>query len=83
MANLLKVSSAFGRAMETVNTAGMCTTIYPVLRASRTDGMSDRQLDNVVTAAAEGYAFPTNLDLDQPVGPLAPQSQARRCSQVG
>jgi hypothetical protein len=26
-------------------------------------------------AAAEGYAFPTNLDSDQPIGSLAPPSQ--------
>ena len=29
-----------------------------------------------MTAAAEGYAFPTNLDLDQPVGAMAPPTQA-------
>jgi hypothetical protein len=33
-------------------------------------------LDNVVAACAEGYPFPTNLDLDPPVGGLAPPSQA-------
>jgi hypothetical protein len=26
-------------------------------------------------ATAEGYAFPTNLDSDQPIGSLAPASQ--------
>ena len=29
-----------------------------------------------MAASAEGYAFPTNLDRDQPVGGLAPQTQA-------
>jgi hypothetical protein len=29
-----------------------------------------------VAASAEGYAFPTNLDRDQPIGGLAPQTQA-------
>jgi Na+/serine symporter len=38
-------------------------------------GASQRELDNVVVATAEGYAFPTNLDLDQPIGSLAPPSQ--------
>jgi hypothetical protein len=28
-----------------------------------------------VNATAEGYAFPTNLDRDQPIGSLAPPSQ--------
>jgi hypothetical protein len=40
----------------------------------RHDGALD--LDNVIAASAEGYAFPTNLDRDQPIGGLAPQSQA-------
>ena len=31
---------------------------------------------NVIAACAEGYAFPTNLDLDQPVDGLAPPTQA-------
>jgi hypothetical protein len=30
----------------------------------------------VVAASAEGYAFPTNLDRDQPIGGLAPETQA-------
>ena len=31
--------------------------------------------ENVVLATAEGYAFPTNLDSDQPIGSLVPPSQ--------
>jgi hypothetical protein len=31
---------------------------------------------NAVAASAEGYAFPTNLDRDQPLGGMAPPSQA-------
>ena len=33
-------------------------------------------LRNVVAATAEGYAFPTNLDLDPPVDGTAPPTQA-------
>jgi hypothetical protein len=33
-------------------------------------------VENVVAASAEGYTFPTNLDKDQPIGGLAPQTQA-------
>jgi ectoine hydroxylase-related dioxygenase (phytanoyl-CoA dioxygenase family) len=69
MANLLQVSSAFGRAMETVDRTAMVEALYPVLR-----DLPD--VANVVAASAEGYAFPTNLDRDQPVGGLAPQTQA-------
>jgi hypothetical protein len=36
----------------------------------------DGSVDDVVAASAEGYAFPTNLDHDQPIGGLAPQTQA-------
>jgi ectoine hydroxylase-related dioxygenase (phytanoyl-CoA dioxygenase family) len=70
MANLLQVSSAFGRAMETVDRTAMSLALYPVLRAF------PGNVHNVVAASAEGYAFPTNLDHDQPIGGLAPQTQA-------
>jgi ectoine hydroxylase-related dioxygenase (phytanoyl-CoA dioxygenase family) len=74
MANLLQVSSAFGRAMETVDRTAMCRALYPALRAG---GADERALRNVVAASAEGYAFPTNLDRDQPIGGLAPETQAQ------
>lgn len=74
MANLLQVSSAFGRAMESVDRTRMATALYPVLlRLAKDDPAA---VDNVIAATAEGYAFPTNLDRDQPIGGLAPQSQA-------
>jgi hypothetical protein len=37
--------------------------------------MSDAELDAVIASFAEGYAFPTNLDRDPPIGGLAPKSQ--------
>jgi ectoine hydroxylase-related dioxygenase (phytanoyl-CoA dioxygenase family) len=70
MANLLQVSSGFGRAMEAVDRTAMCRALYPVLRSFR------GSVENVVAASAEGYAFPTDLDKDQPIGGLAPQTQA-------
>ena len=76
MANLLQISSAFGRAMETVDRTAMCRALYPVLLAQRATGMDEHTLRNVVAASAEGYAFPTNLDRDQPIGGLAPETQA-------
>jgi ectoine hydroxylase-related dioxygenase (phytanoyl-CoA dioxygenase family) len=76
MANLLQVSSAFGRAMETVDRTAMCAALYPVLAERQRAGADPAALGRVVAAAAEGYAFPTNLDRDQPVGGLAPESQA-------
>ena len=76
MANLLQVSSAFGRAMETVDRTAMCRALFPALQRLRDAGADDTALRNVVAASAEGYAFPTNLDRDQPVGGLAPETQA-------
>jgi ectoine hydroxylase-related dioxygenase (phytanoyl-CoA dioxygenase family) len=56
IANLLQISSPFGRAMEALD-------------------RPQQDLVNAVVATAEGYAFPTNLDSDQPIGSLAPPSQ--------
>ncbi|MGY1593443.1 phytanoyl-CoA dioxygenase family protein [Geodermatophilus sp. SYSU D00708] len=76
MANLLQVSSAFGRAMETVDRTAMVRALHPVLLAQKAAGIDERTLHNVVATSAEGYAFPTNLDRDQPIGGLAPETQA-------
>ena len=76
MANLLQISSAYGRAMETVDRARMSLALYPMLKRMKADGRLDAgQIANVVAACAEGYAFPTNLDRDPPLGGLAPASQ--------
>jgi ectoine hydroxylase-related dioxygenase (phytanoyl-CoA dioxygenase family) len=76
MANLLQVSSAFGRAMETVDRAHVVRALYPtLLERVAADGIT-REVRNAVAASAEGYAFPTNLDRDQPVDGMAPPSQA-------
>jgi ectoine hydroxylase-related dioxygenase (phytanoyl-CoA dioxygenase family) len=82
MANLLQVSSPFGRAMESVDRVAMCRALFPVLLEKKAAGASDSYLDNVVSASAEGYAFPTNLDRDQPVDGLAPQTQAELLRQA-
>ena len=75
MANLLQISSPFGRAMESLDRTAMVRAVYPSLLAMKAAGRSDRDLANAVNATAEGYAFPTNLDSDQPIGSLAPPSQ--------
>jgi len=74
MANLLQVSSGFGRAMEQVDRARVVSAVYPALRAS---ALGPDGLAAAVAASAEGYPFPTNLDLDQPVDGLTPLSQAQ------
>ncbi|WAZ25458.1 phytanoyl-CoA dioxygenase family protein [Streptomyces cinnabarinus] len=76
MANLLQVSSAFGRAMETVDREAVVNAVYPVLLERRAAGAAEPWLENVIAASAEGYPFPTNLDRDPPVDGLAPPAQA-------
>ncbi len=77
LANLLQVSSAFGRSIESVNRTRMIDALYPSLLERKTkNDISEIELQCVIAASAEGYAFPTNLDTDPPVGGLAPLSQA-------
>lgn len=71
MANLLQVSSPFGRAMEAIDRDGLCRAIYPALAA-----LPEANAQAAIAATAEGYAFPTNLDTDPPLGGNAPQTQA-------
>lgn len=76
MANLLQVSSAYGRAMESVDRARMSAVLYPVLQRMLGDGSLTRKAaDNAIASSAEGYSFPTNLDRDPPLGGLAPETQ--------
>ncbi|BCF82440.1 phytanoyl-CoA dioxygenase [Rhodococcus qingshengii] len=75
MANLLQVSSAFGRALGTIDREALVNAIYPALLALSEAG-SDEAVRCAVAASAEGYAFPTNLDRDQPIDGLTPQTQA-------
>ncbi len=76
MANLLQVSSAFGRAMESIDRIAMCKALYPVLLERVGQGtLEPVHLEAAVSACAEGYSFPTNLDRDPPTGGLAPETQ--------
>jgi ectoine hydroxylase-related dioxygenase (phytanoyl-CoA dioxygenase family) len=75
MANLLQVSSPFGRAMESVARETISNAVFAALLAFRATGADERAIHNAVVATAEGYPFPTNLDCDQPVDGLAPVSQ--------
>jgi ectoine hydroxylase-related dioxygenase (phytanoyl-CoA dioxygenase family) len=76
MANLLQVSSAYGRAMESVDRGRMSAVLFPALKAMLAAGeLTSGEGANAVSACAEGYSFPTNLDRDPPIGGLAPQTQ--------
>lgn len=76
-ANLLQVSSAFGRAMETIDRDKMCRLLYPhAVRALTENRFTPSELSAAIAATAEGYSFPTNLDRDPPINGLAPETQA-------
>ena len=78
MANLLQVSSAFGRAMETVDRDRVVRAVYPALAGPQ--GRRDAVRPARATSSpprAEGYAFPTNLDRDQPVDGMSPATPGR------
>ncbi|MEM7241886.1 MAG: phytanoyl-CoA dioxygenase family protein [Pseudomonadota bacterium] len=75
LGNLVQVSSAMGRTMESLDRAAMCKALYPVLLDGDL-GLSDAERHAVIAATTEGYSFPTSLDNDPPVGGLAPKTQA-------
>ncbi len=76
LGNLLQVSSALGRTMETVDRARMIRALYPVLRVGAGPNAAGLNIANVIASTAEGYPFPTNLDNNRPKGGMAPKSQA-------
>ena len=82
VANLLQVSSGFGRAMEYVDRVKVAKAVYPALVRTQEAGADAAALANAVAAAAEGYPFPTNLDRDQPIGGLTPLAQTEILGQA-
>lgn len=78
MANLVQISSAFGRTMESIDRSVMIEAVYPVLLEQKAAGaLSEREIEDAIASTAEGYSFPTNLDSDPPVGGNAPQTPAQ------
>ncbi len=75
IANLVQISSAFGRTMETIDNEKMIAAAYPVLLERLCDGtLTERQLRDAIAAIGDGYSFPTNLDSDPPIGGNAPET---------
>ena len=73
LANLVQISSAFGRTMETINNAAMIEAAYPALLARVEAGtITQREVRDTIAAIGDGYSFPTNLDSDPPIGGNAP-----------
>lgn len=69
MANLLQISSAFGKPMEALDRDRMMLAVYPALLANPC-----LDAEAVIACTADGYSFPTNLDTDPPLKGLAPQT---------
>ncbi|KIX91914.1 uncharacterized protein Z520_12377 [Fonsecaea multimorphosa CBS 102226] len=88
-ANLLQVSSAFGRTMETVDTLAVIASCWDeVTRLYVDDGagaaaggdktqlQTGTRVDAILNAIGNGYPFPTNLDRRPPApGGMAPENE--------
>lgn len=75
-ANLLQISSAFGKPMETIDTLSLISRCWErLMQKYNQEGMSKGVLA-FVAAITEGYPFPTNLDKRPPTpGGMAPESE--------
>ncbi|AMN81126.1 phytanoyl-CoA dioxygenase family protein [Pseudomonas azotoformans] len=72
MANLLQISSAFGKPMEALDRDRMMLAVYPALLDNT--ALDAQAVEAVIACTADGYSFPTNLDTDPPLKGLAPQT---------
>ncbi|PFH59205.1 hypothetical protein XA68_12664 [Ophiocordyceps unilateralis] len=77
MANLLQISSAFGKPMEAVDTLPLVDSCWHrLLTLFKQRGGASEEVGALVAAMAEGYPFPTNLDRNAPTGDkMAPESE--------
>lgn len=75
-ANLIQVSSAFGKPMESVDSLPLVEKSWDFLAGKHAkEGMS-AEVEAVVDAIGEGYPFPTNLDRRPPApGGMAPENE--------
>lgn len=77
-ANLLQISSAFGKTMEKIDFDAIVTSCWDSLLAkAKRDGPGNTaEMESAVRAMTDGYPFPTNLDKRPPApGGMAPESQ--------
>ncbi|KAJ8114488.1 hypothetical protein OPT61_g3646 [Boeremia exigua] len=75
-ANLLQISSAFGKPMEIIDSLPLVERTWTALaQRHKKDGMSE-EVKAFVSNIAEGYPFPTNLDRRVPeTAGMAPPSE--------
>ncbi|KAJ6108453.1 hypothetical protein N7523_009776 [Penicillium sp. IBT 18751x] len=90
VANLLQISSALGKPMETVDSLPLINATWDLLSERYADAgtladadldpgrhsLAQREIKAFVQAVAEGYSFPTNLDRRPPApNGMAPESE--------
>lgn len=66
-ANLIQVSAAWGKCMESVDRESMLKQLWPYMTAyAKGESAEQSNVDALFAAVADGYSFPTNLDKDPP-----------------
>lgn len=77
-ANLVQISSAFGKPMETIDSLPLVEKCWDEIKDMKKEGHV-REIEALVAALAEGYPFPTNLDRRPPApGGMAPESEQQQ-----
>ena len=75
-ANLLQISSAFGKPMEAIDTLALVERCWEGLMGKYEKEGRSKGVEAFVAAITEGYPFPTNLDKRPPApGGMAPESE--------
>ncbi|KAK5388375.1 hypothetical protein LTS13_001311 [Exophiala xenobiotica] len=75
-ANLLQVSSAMGRTMESIETLSIISKCWDEVRRLHAAAGMTSEVRAILSAVGEGYPFPTNLDRRPPApGGMAPESE--------
>ncbi len=75
IANLLQITSAMGRPMETIDTYAIAKNVFPTMQQMVASGdLRADEVRSLIAATADGYSFPSNLDLDPPSEGMAPQT---------
>ncbi|RDA94972.1 hypothetical protein CP533_0107 [Ophiocordyceps camponoti-saundersi (nom. inval.)] len=76
LANLLQISSPFGKAMEAVDAVPLVDACWDMLLRRFDDQGESEEIRALIAAVADGYPFPTNLDRNTPGGEsMAPESE--------
>lgn len=76
LANLLQISSAFGKPMETIDALPLIESVWEHLSHLYSEAGLSTEVKAFVAAVGEGYPFPTNLDRNPPKADnMAPESE--------